>query len=57
MIKVAERLLPCFFFYRAGAFLMDKFGRRVVLMAITAPFTIGWLLITLAINPGWFCSR
>lgn len=36
----------------SGGLLMDYFGRRNTLMAISAPlYLIGWLLIALAINP------
>lgn len=35
-----------------AGFPMEKFGRRVVLMAMVAPYTIGWLLVTLAVYPG-----
>ena len=34
-----------------GGFLMDNFGRRFVLMAMSAPYVIGWLLISLAVHP------
>lgn len=38
----------------AGGFLMDKFGRRNTLMAMSVPYFIGWLFITFAIHPGIF---
>jgi SP family facilitated glucose transporter-like MFS transporter 8 len=34
-----------------GGLLMDKFGRRFVLMTMTSPYIIGWLMITLALDP------
>ncbi len=34
----------------SGGFLMDKFGRRFVLMMMTAPYIIGWLMISLAVD-------
>lgn len=34
-----------------GGLLMDRFGRRTTLMAMSIPYIIGWLLITLAVNP------
>ncbi|XP_046650205.1 solute carrier family 2, facilitated glucose transporter member 8-like isoform X3 [Daphnia pulicaria] len=34
----------------SGGFLMDKFGRRFVLMVMTAPYIIGWLMISLAVD-------
>ena len=35
-----------------GGFLMDKFGRRITLMALFVPYTIGWILVSLSLNPG-----
>nr|CAH0110449.1 unnamed protein product [Daphnia galeata] len=35
----------------SGGLLMDRFGRRFVLMTMTSPYIIGWLMITLAIDP------
>ncbi|XP_046452123.1 solute carrier family 2, facilitated glucose transporter member 8-like isoform X5 [Daphnia pulex] len=34
----------------SGGFLMDKFGRRFVLMMMSAPYIIGWLMISLAVD-------
>jgi len=34
----------------SGGFLMDKFGRRFVLMMMTSPYIIGWLMISLAVD-------
>lgn len=33
-----------------GGFLMDTFGRRFILMTMTSPYIIGWLMISLAID-------
>ncbi|KAI9554051.1 hypothetical protein GHT06_019323 [Daphnia sinensis] len=33
-----------------GGLLMDTFGRRFILMTMTSPYIIGWLMITLAID-------
>jgi len=33
-----------------GGFLMDKFGRRATIMAVTAPYVIGWIFIIFATN-------
>jgi len=34
-----------------GGLLMDRFGRRATLMTMSIPYIIGWLLVTLAVNP------
>nr|CAH0110442.1 unnamed protein product [Daphnia galeata] len=34
-----------------GGFLMDKFGRKVILAVVFMLYTIGYLLITLAVDP------
>lgn len=40
-----------------GGFLMDRFGRRRTLMAMTVPYIIGWILITLAVDPSKLSKR
>lgn len=35
-----------------GGVLMDRFGRKLVLLAVFVGYTLGWALITLAIDPG-----
>lgn len=35
----------------SGGFLIDRFGRVFVLVAVSAPYLAGWILIALAINP------
>lgn len=35
-----------------GGFLMDRFGRKITLMAISVPYLLAWLLIATAVNPG-----
>lgn len=35
-----------------GGVLMDRFGRKLVLLAVFVAYTLGWALITLAIDPG-----
>ncbi len=35
----------------SGGFLMDRFGRRTILGAMSLPYVIGWLLITFAVDP------
>lgn len=34
-----------------GGFLMDRFGRKMVLIVVSLPSVIGWLLIVLAVDP------
>jgi len=34
-----------------GGFLMDRFGRKTVLIFLSVPFVIGWLLLILAVDP------
>lgn len=34
-----------------GGYLMDRFGRVFVLMAVSIPFFTGWLFIVLAVDP------
>ena len=34
-----------------GGFLMDRFGRKLVLIFLSLPFVIGWLLIAVAVHP------
>lgn len=34
----------------SGGFLMNTFGARTVMMSLSVPFVIGWLIIALAIN-------
>jgi MFS family permease len=34
----------------SGGFLMDKFGRRFILMTMSSPYIIGWLTISLAVD-------
>ena len=42
----------------SGGLLMDRFGRRFVLMTMTSPYIIGWLMITLAIDPSeYICKK
>lgn len=36
----------------SGGILMDKFGRRLILMIISVPYLVAWLLIAAAVNPG-----
>lgn len=36
-----------------GGLLMDKFGRRCILMSISVPYLVAWLLIAAAANPGY----
>ena len=40
-----------------GGFLMDRFGRKLVLIVMSLPFVIGWLLIILAVDPSKFNLR
>jgi len=35
-----------------GGLLMDKFGRKITLMVMFIPFTIGWVLVSLSLNSG-----
>lgn len=35
-----------------GGILMDRFGRRSILMAMSLPYFIAWMLIAFAVNPG-----
>lgn len=35
-----------------GGVLMDRFGRKLILLAVFVAYTLGWALITLAIDPG-----
>ncbi len=30
---------------------MDRFGRRFILMTMSTPYIIGWLMISLAVHP------
>ena len=41
----------------SGGLLMDRFGRRFVLMTMTSPYIIGWLMITLAIDPSEYIGK
>lgn len=34
-----------------GGFLMDRFGRKLVLITMSLPFITGWLLIIVAVHP------
>lgn len=34
-----------------GGFLMDRFGRKVILAVVFVLYTVGYLLITLAVDP------
>jgi MFS family permease len=34
-----------------GGFLMDRFGRKMVLIFLSLPFVLGWLLIAVAVHP------
>lgn len=34
-----------------GGLLMDKYGRKTTLMAVSVPYIIGWLFITFAVHP------
>ncbi|XP_046650285.1 solute carrier family 2, facilitated glucose transporter member 8-like [Daphnia pulicaria] len=34
-----------------GGFLMDTFGRKMVLIFLSLPFVLGWLLIAVAVHP------
>lgn len=34
-----------------GGFLMDTFGRKTVLIFLSLPFVLGWLLIAVAVHP------
>lgn len=34
-----------------GGFLMDRFGRKMILLAVFFFFTVGWIFITLAVVP------
>lgn len=34
-----------------GGFLMDKFGRKIILAVVFMLYTVGYLLITLAVDP------
>lgn len=35
----------------SGGFLMDRFGRKLVLISLSLPFVVGWLLIIVAVDP------
>ena len=34
-----------------AGFLMEKFGRKLVLISMSLPFVMSWLLIALAVHP------
>jgi MFS family permease len=34
-----------------GGLLMDKFGRKTVLIFLSVPYVLGWLLLILAVDP------
>jgi MFS family permease len=36
----------------SGGFFMDKFGRRLILMIISVPYLVAWILLATAANPG-----
>lgn len=35
----------------SGGTLMDRFGRKVILIAVSLPAAMGWLLVTAAVDP------
>lgn len=35
----------------SGGYLMDRFGRKMVLVCMSVPFVFAWLLIVLAVDP------